>query len=140
VTATRSTRRWQLAVGLGRQLARLVAAMAAMRLGAAIVGPAPTAAVAATAATVGGVRWWARVVEPRLFAPRTSSPASHPQLGQPSEYLDDARRHLAFAQALAAVANRYLAQCEAEHRRLATTDRPHVDLDRRTLDLGAEPR
>jgi hypothetical protein len=114
--------------------------LAAVRLGAAIVGPAPTAAVAATVAIVGGIRWWARVVEPRLFAPRTNSPASHPQLGQPSARLDDARRHLAFAQALAAVTNRYLAQCEAEHRRLATTDRPHVDLDRRTLDLGAEPR
>jgi hypothetical protein len=81
-----------------------------------IAGTAVAAVVGGVALTVGLLWWWARVVEPWLFAPRT--PRSSSQLvgpvtrSQPSP--SEPERHLLFAQALAYVANRYLAECERE--------------------------
>jgi hypothetical protein len=98
----------------GRQLGRAALTIAGLRLGAVVVGPFTTAAIAAVLFTVGAVAWWARVVEPRVFAPRRPS--------TPPARLDRApaaerARHLAFAQALAEVAARYLDECEQEARR-----------------------
>jgi hypothetical protein len=59
--------------------------------------------------------WWARVVEPWLFAPR---PSTRPRVvtGPPRRPLVvdevDAVDHVAFARALSLVADRYLEQCE----------------------------
>lgn len=50
--------------------------------------------------------WWARVVEPWLFASRARP--------MPTQQQSDEERHLAFAQALSLVAARYLAECERE--------------------------
>jgi hypothetical protein len=80
----------------------------AMRLGVEVMGAIVIAVVGGAAFTIGAIVWWARVVEPWLFAPRAPGPAARPPVA-----VDDGR-HLAFARALAAVAARYLDECEAE--------------------------
>jgi hypothetical protein len=92
----------------GGQLVRALLLIVGLRLGAAVLGTVAAAVIGAAAFTIGTVLWWARVVEPRLFARRPQSPHARP----PARVADE--RHLAFAQALAAVAARYLAECEAE--------------------------
>jgi hypothetical protein len=104
-------RRPLLAAGrwAGRSLARLGATVITMRLGAAVAGTLLTATVAAALFTVGAVRWWARVIEGRLFAPKPR-PTSSVQLVDRPAPPGDEQRDLVFAQALAVVA-RYLADC-----------------------------
>jgi hypothetical protein len=97
---------------LVRAIGRLAAVLLAVRLGIAIAGEIPTAAVLALVSIVAAVRWWARVVEPRLFAPR-HIPRPPAVCVPPPDRASDAR-HIAFARALAIVAERYLAECEAE--------------------------
>jgi hypothetical protein len=82
-----------------------------MQLGVELVGTVVVAVVVAAAFTIGAVVWWARVIEPRLYAPRWQVRSA-----RRAEPVDD-DRHLAFARALAAVAARYLEECEAESRR-----------------------
>ena len=109
-------------------VARLGLVTVMVRLAVAIVGPAATSVLLATVLIAGGLVWWARFVEPRLFAPRVSTTAAvvrHTRSPDPS----DAERHLAFARALALVANCYLAECEqragpAARWRLDDLDRP----------------
>jgi hypothetical protein len=95
----------------GRALARLAAAGMALRLGAAVAGTWPTATIAAAVLTVGAVRWWARVMEGRLLAPRPQPTSSVQLAGRPVPAADE-ERHLAFAQALAVVVAHYLADCQ----------------------------
>jgi hypothetical protein len=95
----------RLAGGAGR----LVAFALAVELLAAVAGPWIAAGATAGFLTIAGVRWWARV-EARVFAPR---PRTEPVLREAAVV---GRRHLAFAQTLAIVATRYLAECEAEDR------------------------
>jgi hypothetical protein len=95
----------------GRLIVRAALALIGLQLGAAVVGSLATAVVAAVLFTVGAVAWWARVIEPRLFATRPPAPPT--QLDRAPAHED---RHLAFAQALAAVAARYLDECERESR------------------------
>jgi O-antigen/teichoic acid export membrane protein len=100
----------QVARRFVRRLARLVALVLALRLLAAVAGPL-IAAVAGSVLFIGaGVRWWARF-EARLDRPRPSAQV----VRRPAPGVDE-RRHLAFAQALAIVAARYMAECEAENR------------------------
>lgn len=115
----RRRRRHRMLRAVGRPLVRAAIVVAGLDLGAALVGTALAAVVGATALTVGGVTWWARVVEPWLFAPRPPSPTRrHPVIvGRRRLAADDEERHLAFAQALAVVADRYVAECEREIRR-----------------------
>ncbi len=103
----------------GRRVARLVRAISglamvllAVRLGLTVAGTIATSAVLALVGIVASVRWWARVVEPRLFAPRHLPVATATRAPSPAPAIDE--RHVAFARALAAVAERYLAECEAE--------------------------
>jgi hypothetical protein len=111
--------RYRLLRAVGRQLVRAVVVVAVLHLGAALVGTVVTAVVGAAALTVGAVTWWARVVEPRLFAPSRPNPTRrHPVIVDRRHPVTvDEERHLAFAQALAVVAARYLAECEREIRR-----------------------
>jgi hypothetical protein len=92
----------------GGQLVRALLLFVSLRQGAAVLGTVAAAVIGAAAFTIGTVLWWARIVEPRLFARRPQAPHSRP----PARLADE--RHLAFAQALAAVAARYLTECEAE--------------------------
>ena len=94
----------------GGQLVRALLVIVGLRLGVAVLGAVAAAVIGAAAFTIGAVLWWARVVEPRLFARRPQPPHARP----PARLADE--RHLAFAQALAAVAARYLAECEAQGR------------------------
>ncbi len=64
----------------------------------------------------GAVVWWVLVVEPRLFAPRPSTrprviagPVPRPAQVEQVDGVD----HVAFAQALSVVADRYLDECQA---------------------------
>jgi hypothetical protein len=121
------------AARLARALARLGAVVIALRLTAAVAGPPVAAIVGAALILTGGVRCWARV-EHRLFdaAPPPVQPV-HPAR------LVDEHRHLAFARALATVAARYLAECEAETGAArAPAVLPLDDLDHQALDHGAE--
>jgi hypothetical protein len=106
----------RLARRLGRRLVTPILAVVVVALVKGVAGTVVAAVAGGVALTVGVVWWWARVVEPRLFAPRTPRPSS--QLvrpvtqSQPSP--SEGERHLMFAQALAYVATRYLAECEQE--------------------------
>jgi hypothetical protein len=101
---------------LGRRLMTPMLAVVVVALVKGVAGTVAAAVAGSVALTGGGLWWWARVVEPRLFAPR--SPRRSPQLvrpvtpSQPSP--SEGERHLMFAQALAYVATRYLAECEQE--------------------------
>lgn len=91
-------------------------AVVALVLARGVVGTVATCVVASIMLTVGLVWWWARVVEPRLFAARP--PAHSSQLVRPVPQARpspvNAQRHLRFAEALALVATRYVAECERE--------------------------
>jgi hypothetical protein len=97
------------ALRAGRALARMGAAVMALRLGVVVAGTWPMATIAAAVLTVGAVRWWARVIEGRLLASRPQPMSSVQLAGRPAPAADE-ERHLAFAQALAVVA----AYCLAE--------------------------
>jgi hypothetical protein len=88
------------------RLVRASATLLALRLAAAVIGTPAASVLGGIGIVCWGLAWWARVVEPRLFAP--SSRHVGRRAAPPS---DD--RHLAFAQALALVAARYVAECEA---------------------------
>jgi hypothetical protein len=108
---SRPRRHFGRALGaLGRRLARLAALGLALQLLAAVAGPLTAAITGSVLLIVSGVRWWAHL-EARLFAP-----PQPPAQGVPARHREpavDDDRHLAFAQALAVVAARYLAECEA---------------------------
>jgi hypothetical protein len=94
-----------------RRLAWLGALVLALRLLAAVAGPLIAPVAGSVLFIVAAVRWWARV-EARVFdQPRPSAQV----VRRPAPVVDE-RRHLAFAQALAIVAARYLAECEADNR------------------------
>jgi hypothetical protein len=93
-------------------VARLVGLCVAV-VALAFIGRWAVAVGLAAALVGGGMWWWARAVEPRLFAPRYRS--SPPQIAEPTAH--DAERHVVFAQALAHVAARYLAECQADQDR-----------------------
>jgi hypothetical protein len=95
----------------GRALARMGAAVMALRLGIAVAGTWPTATIAAAVLTVGAVRWWARVIEGRLLAARPRPTSSVQLAGRPAPAADE-ECHLALAQALAVVVAHYLVECE----------------------------
>lgn len=105
-----------LAQRLGRRLMTPILAVVVVTLVKGVAGTVVAAVVGGVALSAGVLWWWARVVEPRLFAPRNTRPSS--QLARPvtrsSRSPSDAERHLAFARALAYVATRYLAECEQE--------------------------
>jgi hypothetical protein len=103
---TRRRIRWTLA-----RLASTSVTLLSLRLAAVVLGTPTAAVLAALVFVVWALSWWARVVEPRVFAPRPtqSTPKRLPVAG-PLPL--DGDRHLAFAQALAVVAARYLAECE----------------------------
>jgi hypothetical protein len=96
-------------------MVRTVVVLAVLRLGVTGVGPVPAAAVASGVITAASVRWWARAVEPRLFATRECPARSLPAVGT-----TDAERHLAFAEALAAVALSYVDHCRVEAQTFGT--------------------
>jgi hypothetical protein len=99
-------------VTAANRLGLAVLAVAGLRLCADRLGAIPVALAAAAVGTVAAVTWWARVVEARHDAiPRTPRP---PGTTAPPSATE---RHLAFARALAAVASRYLDECERENRR-----------------------
>jgi hypothetical protein len=98
-------------------------------------GPIAPAVVLAAAFVGGGLIWWARVIEPRAFGRRPGWPAPAERddgIGPP------AADHVAFARALAAVADRYVAACEHEAR-TRTAGRQVTDLDCDPLDLPPTP-
>jgi len=104
---------------LTRRLLPAVLAVVGLVLAKSVAGTVVTSVVGAAVLTVGLVWWWARVVEPRLFAarsprsPRSSSQLVRPVI-QPRPSPSEGERHLMFAQALAYVATRYLAECERD--------------------------
>jgi hypothetical protein len=95
-----------LVLRLGRHLAVVLAVAAAPRLAGGVVAPIAAALVGATVLTVGVLRWLARI-EACLFRPRPRRALTGDVVRQPA----DADPHVAFAQALALVADRYLAEC-----------------------------
>jgi hypothetical protein len=96
-----------------RRMARLGAFWLALKLLATVAGPLTAAVTGSVLLIVAGVRWWAHL-EARMFAPPRPPAQVIPARRRASAVGDD--RHLAFAQALADVAARYLAECEAENR------------------------
>lgn len=106
----------RLARRLGRRLMRPLLAVVVLALVKGAAGIVVAAVAGGVAMTLGVVWWWVRVVEPRLFAPRSPRPSSQlvrPVVrSQPSP--SEGERHLMFAQALAHVAARYVAECEQE--------------------------
>jgi hypothetical protein len=98
-------------------------------------GPIAPAVVLAAAFVGGGLIWWARVVEPRAFVRRPGLPAP---AGRDDGRGHAAADHLAFARALAAVADRYVAACEHEAR-TRTAGEQVSDLDCEPLDLPPTP-
>jgi hypothetical protein len=97
-------------------LLRPILAVAVLVLARSVAGTVVTAIVGAVVLTVGLVWWWARVVEPWLFSTGPQRPSSQQvrPVMQPPPSPSDAERHLQFAEALAFVANHYLAECERE--------------------------
>lgn len=90
-------------------LARLAGLVVALRLTVVVAGPLIAAAASSLLLIIAGVRWWAR------FEARLSAPVRQPtQLVRRQPPVRDEDRHLAFAQALTAVAVRYLVECDAE--------------------------
>jgi hypothetical protein len=121
---------WRLARRVARRSARVVRraawgllrglfALLGLRVAVELVG----VPVVATVGGLGLVGWllgrWVAVVEPWLFAPR---PATRPRVLNPAAGAGRARPlppsdgsdHLAFARALALVADRYVAECERQ--------------------------
>ncbi len=101
---------------LTRRLLLAGLAVVALVVARTVAGTIVTAVVGALVLTVGLVWWWARAVEPRLFAARPQASSSHlvRPVPRPRPPARDAQRHLRFAQALALVATRYVAECERE--------------------------
>jgi hypothetical protein len=97
------------AARFGGALVRLGVLVLAVMLTSVAAGQPVAAIAAASLVMVAGVRWWARV-EARLFAP----PQPTTKLGGRPARIVDEHGHLAFAQALALLAARYLAECEAK--------------------------
>jgi hypothetical protein len=106
---------------VGRRLMVPLLGVASVILLRAVAGPVAAAIVGGVALPICAVAWWVRVVEPRLFAPRGGRPVA--QLVRPVTVSSpssssvpprDRERHVAFAQALAYVATRYLAECQDE--------------------------
>jgi hypothetical protein len=95
-----------------RLASRLALAFLAVRLGFAIAGTIVTAAVLSVASVVAAVAWWARVVEPRLFG-GGRPPATAVRLAALRSSTSEGL-HLEFTRALAHVADRCLAECEAQ--------------------------
>jgi hypothetical protein len=99
-----------------RLASRLALVYVAVRLGLTIAGTIVTAVVLGITTVVAAGVWWARIVEPRLFGARHRSSdlvVRWPARARTQPPSDNASRHLAFAQALALVATRYLDECEA---------------------------
>jgi hypothetical protein len=94
---------------------RVLVAVVVVRLAVELVGVPLVAVVVGLVLVVAGLRWWARVVEPWLFAPRaprarqSERPARTRSGGAPAE-MD----HVAFARALAVVTDRYRIACERQ--------------------------
>ena len=111
-----------------RLVVRTAVVVAGLRLGVSVVGPVPTAVVASAAITAAVRVLVGPCVEPRLFRPRRRRGES---LARP-RWRPTQERHLAFAEALAAVALSYLDHCRVEaqtlqhreQRAVVTTDRP----------------
>ena len=103
-----------------RRLCRPAAVVLALGLGAWLAGRWGAAVGAAAVGTVEMVAWWARSVDPRLFAPRF--PSATTECAQ--RKAPDRDRHLAFARALAVVAIRYVAECERDGAATTTRERP----------------
>jgi hypothetical protein len=102
--------RHQLVRATSRRLVLAGLALTHLWLCVEVFGPIPVALIVAAVGTLAGVVWWARVVEPRLFTD------SRPPRSPGAQPLTANERHLAFARALAAVAARYLDECERENR------------------------
>jgi hypothetical protein len=81
-----------------------------------VAGTVAAAVVGGIALSLGVLWWWLRVVEPWLFAPRTTRPSSQlvGLVTRSHASPSDGERHLLFARALAHVAVHYLAECEQE--------------------------
>lgn len=112
----RGARAGRVARRLTRRLLRPVLAVVVLVLMRRVAGTVVTSVVAAIVLTFGLVWWWARVVEPWLFAarpPRRSAQLVRP-VAEPRPVPSERERHLLFAQALAYIATRYLAECERE--------------------------
>jgi hypothetical protein len=95
-----------------RRMVRLGAFWLALKLLATVAGSLTAAVAGSVLLIVAGVRWWAHL-ETRLFAP--PRPAAQVVPTRRRAPADDDDRHLTFAQALADVATRYLAECQAEN-------------------------
>jgi len=95
-----------LLLRFGRSIAVVLAAAAALRLAGWVMGPFFAALIGAVVLTVGVLRWWARL-EACLFCPRPRRSFT----GDVVQQSADADPHVAFAQALALVADWYLAEC-----------------------------
>jgi hypothetical protein len=106
----------RLAYRAARHAGRMGLAVVAVCLAGAVAGPVVAAAVDGLGLTVWAVAWWARVVEPRLFAQCDRATPRAAQLGYRAPVGED-ERHVAFARALVLVAARYLAECEHQARR-----------------------
>ena len=117
-----------LLVRLVRLASRMALAFVAVRLGFVIAGTIVTAAVLGVTTVVAAVAWWARVVEPRLFG--GGGPPAAGGL------------HLEFARSLAHVADRYLAECEAQAHKGRSWRRPPScrATARPRRSTGARPR
>jgi hypothetical protein len=106
------TRARELAVGLARQLMRLVLALLAVRWAAGVVGELVVAAVLGPAVLLWGLGRWA-ALERRLDNRRTPAPASRAVVvAGGAGRVDQDAEHVAFARALVAVSARYLAHCQ----------------------------
>lgn len=100
---------------LARRVTRVLAGVVVVRLAVELVGVPLVAAVLGLVLVVAGLWWWARVVEPWLFAPRAprarqSERPARTRPGDASAGMD----HVAFARALAVVTDRYRMECERQ--------------------------
>jgi hypothetical protein len=112
----RAGRTARVARRLTRRLLRPVLAVVVLVLMRRVAGTVVTSVAAAVVGTLWLVWWWARVVEPWLFAarpPHRSAQLVRP-VAEPRPAASERERHVVFAQALAYVATRYLAECERE--------------------------
>jgi hypothetical protein len=123
-----------------RLASRMALAFVAVRLGFAIAGTIVTAVVLGVTSVVAAVAWWARVVEPRLFGGGGPPAAAVRRVARPE--LASGGLHLEFARSLAQVADRYLAECEAQAHKGRSYRRPPGcrTPDRPRRSPGARPR
>jgi hypothetical protein len=99
-------------VRVGRRLVWLALFVVGVQVMAAVVGVWPTATIVAAGLVIDGLAAWADHIEPRLFAPRFPElgPEFVVRLDPPGVEVD----HVAFAQALSAVADAYLQECRRQ--------------------------